>query len=87
VQSLSCEAYIYPLCWYGLLLFLCTYPFFNLVFIDMGRKADGGIRSLNQHQQSVMHDVIHHVLEHVLAMSFRFQLFLAPGKPGILKSV
>jgi hypothetical protein len=56
VQCLSCEAYHCPLCWYGLHLFLCTYPFFNLVFIDIGRIAEGGIRSQNQRQQSVLHE-------------------------------
>ena len=73
MQCLSCEAYRYPLCWYGLHLFLCTYPFFNLVRIDIGRIAEGGIRSQNQRQQSVLRDVLHHVLEHVQATSFRFQ--------------
>ena len=44
VQFLSCEAYHYPLCWYRFHLFLCNYPLFNLVFIDLGHIAEGGIR-------------------------------------------
>ena len=57
------------------------------MFIDLELIAEGGIRSQNQRQQSVLPEVIHHVLQHVLAMSFRFQIFLTPGETGKLQSV